>query len=119
MCEFCKDKSSYLQFRVPYRTNSADDNRCEYGSPDNCDGYIVGCDCKNCNGCVEDNLYFSIKKFSDNRIAFEFYHKIKDLIINPFSEAININYCPFCGERLNDEIIDFDKCCLGRGLKKL
>lgn len=53
----------------------------------------------------------------DNRVGFDFVHKIKKLIIEPSSEMIDINFCPWCGRKLNDDIVPFDKCCLGGELE--
>lgn len=71
-----------------------------------------------CNGCTKDNLYFSMHTY-DNRIGFDFTHKIKNLIIESSSEMIDINFCPWCGRKLNDDIASFEKCCLGRELGEI
>jgi len=118
MCKFCDDLK-WREYKIPYRTCSADDNRCEYGSPDIVnDGeneYILGSTCEDCSGCAEDNLYFSIRTYQ-NRIGLDFTHRIKNLIIEPCSEMVDINFCPWCGKQLNDELVPFENCCLGRCL---
>ena len=106
MCKFCDDLE-WREYKIPYRTCSADDNRCEYGSPDIVnDGeneYILGSTCEDCSGCAEDNLYFSIRTYQ-NRIGLDFTHRIKNLIIEPCSEMVDINFCPWCGKQLNDVV---------------
>lgn len=118
MCKFCDDLE-WREYKIPYRTCSADDNRCEYGSPDIVnDGeneYILGSTCEDCSGCAEDNLYFSIRTYQ-NRIGLDFTHRIKNLIIEPCSEMVDINFCPWCCKQLNDELVPFENCCLGRCL---
>lgn len=120
MCKFC-DNLKRRVYKIPYRNSMGDDNRCEYGSPDvvNIDGEIeiIGSNCDNCQGCAEDNQFFSMC-VEGNSIRFAFYHKIKNLIISPNSEVIKINFCPWCGRKITDNSIDFDKCCLGEKLEE-
>ena len=115
MCKFC-DSLDWGKYKIPYRNCSSDDNSCEYGSPDVIDGEVYGSTCDDCCGCADNNLYFSIHTY-DNRIGFDFTHKIKNLIIEPSSEMININFCPWCGRKLDDVTIPFEKCCLNKELK--
>lgn len=120
MCEFC-DNLKRRTYKIPYRNSMENDNRCEDGSPDtvDTDGEIktIGSNCDNCQGCAEDNQFFSMH-VEGNCIRFAFYHKIKNLIISPNSEAIKINFCPWCGRRITDNHVDFDKCCLGEELEE-
>lgn len=112
MCKFC-DSLEWRTYKIPYRTCSADDNRCDYGSPDILDDgeeqYYMGHNCKDCYGCAEENLNFSIRTYEDY-IGMDFTHRIRDLIIEPSSEMIKINFCPWCGRDLSKGYIPFEKC---------
>lgn len=108
MCKFCDDLT-WRQYRIPYRNCMADDNSCDYGSPNVNNGYFCGRTCENCDGCADENLYFSIRTY-DNNIGFDFSHRIKELVIEPSSEMVQINFCPWCGKKLSDEIVPFEKC---------
>ena len=104
MCEFCKDYNRHIRYGVPYRTQYADDNLCEKIMDDICD---------DCYGCMDENLHFSLAKWR-NMIWLGFHHEIGDTIISKTSEGLFINYCPWCGEKLNDEFEPFDQCCVDR-----
>lgn len=45
-------------------------------------------------------------------IQFGFIHEIPECTIAQTSEHLKINYCPWCGKRLTDKIIPFEKCCV-------
>lgn len=115
MCEFC-DNLDYRSYRVMYRTNSADDNTCVFGSPDLdvSDEY----DCYGCVGCSRENLHFTLNAW-ENYISVGYLHRIRRLHIEPFSEAIQINFCPWCGKQLTDKLVNFNKCHLGYGLERI
>lgn len=68
MCKFCEDYSRYKTFRVPVRSSYADDNFCEK---------IRDCDCRECNGCSDDNLNFA---FTDNEIVDMFENYIPKVL---------------------------------------
>lgn len=65
-------------------------------------------------GCDDKNLRFELTSWR-NYISLAYKHRINDLIIEPFSEAIRINYCPWCGKKLTKETVNFDKSCCGNG----
>lgn len=113
MCEFCDDLK-HRTYRVLQRTTSADDNQCEFGSPDP-DVFGIST-CYACDGCRDDNLRFELRCW-DNYISIGYFHRIKSLCIEPFSESIAINYCPWCGKKLTDELVDFKKCHYGKELE--
>lgn len=115
MCKFC-DNLEYRRYKVQQRTTSADDTTCEFGSPDLdvADTY----NCSGCRGCTKDNLRFELAAWK-NYISLAFVHRIRRLIIEPFSEAIQINFCPWCGKKLTEEPVDFDKCHCGGELELL
>lgn len=115
MCKFCGNLE-YRNYIVPYRTNSADDNQCEFGSPMFYDDILLDSDCSDCNGCATKNCHFGLTAW-DNFLQLFYVRRIKNLIIEPYSERIQINFCPWCGRSLTDEPVDFEKCCLGTKLE--
>ena len=104
MCKYCDDLSD-REIKIPIRTAMADDNICELASPD--ENHIFY-DCKNCNGCSDENQYFSINIWEDN-LCFSYFHKIRDIIIAPISARFNINYCPMCCKRISNKKNDSDE----------
>lgn len=53
--------------------------------------------------------YFKIQPYIDSKnninISIEYRMETDDnLIINPFSECLQITYCPFCGEKISNDI---------------
>lgn len=128
MCKFCDDLS-WREYRIMLRNFGADDNVCEIisqlhdcydNSPIYEDGicYSGTVNCEDCNGCADENLYFSLRTY-ENNIGFDFYHKIRELTISPSSEMIQFNFCPWCGKQIvnNDNIVPFEKCQLGDKLE--
>lgn len=114
MCKFCDDLS-WKTYIVPQRNTSADDNQCLFGSPLILDGEVFDNTCDNCDGCKKDNRHFGLTLW-ENNLKLDYVSRIKKLIIEPSSESIRINFCPWCGKSLTDNPVDFDKCCLGRSL---
>ena len=124
MCKFCDDLKNYKKYKIPIRNTYANDNTCEFVSPEN---YKDGCfykdgisfrgimNCEDCDGCKDDNYLFYLNS-CNNYISIDFYHKIKDLTIAPCSESLVINFCPWCGKKISKIIIPFDQCCLGSSL---
>lgn len=110
MCKFCDDLK-YKNIKIPGRTTIADDNICEFASPDiiEIDGekFAYGSDCKDCGGCADENRYFSIDTWDDN-ISISYYCKIKDVVIAPVSARFSINFCPICGKRISKEFYHED-----------
>lgn len=104
MCKFC-DNLDYRKYKVLQRTTSADDTTCEFGSP-NLDVPNTY-NCSGCRGCSEDNIRFELTSW-DNYIYLAFIHRIRRLVIESFSVAIPINFCPWCGNKLTEELVDFD-----------
>lgn len=97
MCDFCKDLN-YREIKISIRTTLADDNICDFVSPDE---YGINHSCEDCDGCLEDNNYFSITTWEDN-LYIKYYHKIKDVVIAPISARFKINFCPMCGKKISD-----------------
>lgn len=123
MCKFCKN-NGYKKYLIPLRSTYADDNTCEYVSPENYEErniqengicYRGVMSCEDCDGCADGNYTFKLNKHEDNSIGLEFYHKIRGLKISPFSELLSINYCPWCGNKLVDDnkMIEFENCVIG------
>ena len=119
MCKFCDDLS-WRKYMIPTRNEDACDNLCEVMTAkfeDYGDGlFSLGSDCENCDGC--NNGGFGIHAY-ENRIGFSYSKTIKELHIGKYSEMLDINYCPWCGKRLTDKLIDFEKCMLGMQLDKI
>ena len=115
-CEFCNNLK-WRHYIVPVRSTSTDDNICEYGSPDIVDGYVLGHTCHDCGGCAEGNWHFTLRAY-ENRIGIDYLHRFKHLVVDTSSEMIDINFCPWCGRQLSEEIKPFSKCCLGDRLKE-
>lgn len=106
MCKFC-DSLEYKTITIPNRTNMADDNICEFTSPDiiDIDGekFSNGVECKGCEGCSDENSYFSIDTWEDN-MCLNYFRKIRDVVIAPVSARFSINYCPMCGKRISEKL---------------
>lgn len=105
MCGFCdniKNENKEIIWRV--RNTSADDNICEC---------INNINCEKCKGC---NMHFKLNGYNyngDTYVGVEYhqtitYYNSEDAVINPFSESIQFNYCPFCGEQMSRNISRFD-----------
>lgn len=106
MCNFCDGK--IIEIKIPRRTSYAEDNVCEQLSPDESKTCY---DCVGCNGCADQNNYFSINYIKDtvgdgNIVDLSYYHKIRNTIIQPISARFEFKYCPFCGKKLTDREID-------------
>ena len=111
MCKFCDDLK-WRQYSVAYRSSFADDNFCELVSPvlyTNEDGdlEVIGSDCENCNGCAQTDIFTLTA--CDTRIGLQFQRDANDAHIGQFSEMFHINFCPFCGKWISEEIIPFEK----------
>lgn len=115
MCKFC-DNLTWKTYIVPQRNTSADDNQCIFGSPLILNGEVFDSTCDNCDGCKEENHHFGLTLW-ENNLKFDYVSRIKKLIIEPSSENIKINFCPWCSRSLTDNPVDFDKCCLGESLQ--
>lgn len=106
MCKLCDnllEKSK--QFILNVRNTLADDNLCEIIRED---------DCTDCNGCIINE--FQLRFYESNGTIFvsvEYTHKMntknnQDLIIQPFSEGLPLNFCPNCGEQISEKMRDID-----------
>lgn len=113
MCKYCDSLKEYKTITIPIRTSMADNNICEFARPDLVvideiteETANMGCNCKGCLGCAEENNYFSVDFWNDD-MCINYYHKIDEVIIAPVSARFSINYCPMCGKKINDgELIE-------------
>lgn len=112
MCTFCGNNSNAVTFKIPKRTKIGDDNTCEIGSNENFES--DDCNCSSCDGCKEDNEYFSIS-INENRIQLGYRQKVNKLSVNAVSEVLEIKFCPWCGKELTKESATFEKSCCGGG----
>jgi len=87
MCKFCRNPDSPT-FNVDVRSEYVDDNVCEY---------MVSNNCEDCSGC-NNNFELSLECGWNMVVAYR--QAINELRIHPFSEWIQINFCPFCGRQL-------------------
>jgi hypothetical protein len=102
MCDFCENMGT--EKKLQFRTTYADDNLCDLIRGDN----IYSCDCEGCNGCMDENNQFSIYMKWSNYLNVAYFRKMttldnNELVIAPISEGIKIEYCPFCGKKLEDK----------------
>ena len=75
------------------------------------------CEFCNRNKCFQ----IPVGKRNDNKEDYYFLSKHKDVITLGFSHnnindtvSIKINFCPWCGEKLNNKGIVFREYCVGR-----
>ena len=107
MCKFCEgilDEDKEVTWSM--RSTMADDNICEFVNGNNCDS---------CHGdCM---MYFELYGYKSNNGAYvgvSYRQEMRDVnrekvIISPFSETIQFNYCPFCGEQMSEDLREIDK----------
>lgn len=106
MCEFCDsltDNTKKITWQV--RSTYADDNICEFVNDENCDV---------CEGC---KMWFKIDGYDYDGNAFigiTYNQELtstdgKQVIIRPFSESIQFNFCPICGKQISKEVKEFEK----------
>lgn len=104
MCNFC-DTISKNNFVLEERSTYAEDNICEF---------VNNLDCNLCESCLP---HFELFSFQDNYkersfIQIGYYKKVfsknSKVIVHPFSESIQINYCPFCGEKISKHVVQFE-----------
>ena len=106
MCEFCEGLKNGKCIKVETRSTVVGDNICEK---------INDGQCSECDGC---NTYFTIEGCNvqgDVLANMLYYQKIgnknsydSDTVIHPYSEAIQFNFCPFCGEQISKNIMKFE-----------
>ena len=106
MCEFCealKDETKEINWSV--RSSYADENMCEF---------VNGDSCQYCDWCAEGFIIDAYDYNGNTKVCITYSKTVrtkdkKEVVVHPFSEAIQWNYCPVCGEQISKEILDFDK----------
>lgn len=105
MCGFCdalkSDGDKIINLEV--RSTMADDNICEFVNDNDC-GLCSGCNMKfyMVGYCIDENI----------RVQICYNQKImstlnSEVIIYPFTETIQYNFCPMCGEQISKDIKQF------------
>ena len=103
MCKFCDALKQEKKIKWEMRSTYADDNSCEA---------INGVSCSECNGC-KMNFYLDSYVVDGNVFVSTEYEQVvgryKDdpVVIRPFSESIQFNYCPICGNKISDKEWDW------------
>jgi hypothetical protein len=107
MCKFCENiTDEKSEFIWVVRNAGAEDNICEFVNNNTCD---------ECNGCA--NLKFGIRGYNIDgnvRVGISFYQNIlsyrnEDVVINPYSETQQFNFCPFCGKQISKDVVSFNE----------
>lgn len=105
MCDFCEALSKSNKIIWNVRSHIADDNICEY---------VSNSDCSCCGDCNE-SFSLSAHQYKDNTYVGVDYEKIitdgkgKEVKIMPFSETIQFNFCPICGEQISKTVKEWDE----------
>lgn len=104
MCEFCEilnDKEKEMIWSV--RSTMAEDNICEI---------VNDKECSCCDGCIQAFIVDGFKYNEQQYVNLRYYQTIgkndNKAIIHPFSEGIQFNFCPFCGEQISELIKKFE-----------
>lgn len=102
MCKFCEgifDKNYDMEWNM--RTSFADDNFCEKVFEDSCDN------CEQC--CIEYKLNGRYISESDHAyLTCEYKFDNGDIKMHNFTEILPINFCPYCGRQLVNNLVNFD-----------
>lgn len=106
MCNFCDNiKNTDKKICWSVRSTYADDNICEF---------VNDINCENCKECDMQFLLSGYEYNSNTYVTVSYDQSIvsKDdekVIIRPFSESLQFNYCPFCAKQISENILEFDK----------
>lgn len=100
MCNFCDALMVNKEILWEVRSTYADNNICEF---------VNDTTCSLCNGC---HMGFSLKSHDykgDTYVGVEYKQVLKstegeEVIIWPFSESIQFNFCPICGNKISRNI---------------
>ena len=101
-CKFCEglfNKEYEMTWNM--RSSYADDNFCEKVLNDTCE------DCHECN----IKYILRGRKVKDTGRAYiqcDYKFDNGDIIIWNSTEPLNINYCPYCGKRLADNLVRYE-----------
>ena len=112
-CKFCEQLES-RHYMTPVRNRMDTDNLCQCLSWGRIDGSVetgpwatISCP-ESCGGCADDNEHFGLFTF-ENRMGFSYHFKSQNLRIDRNSQMLTINFCPWCGKPLSEEIVPFEK----------
>lgn len=102
MCKFCEglfDKEYEMEWCM--RTSYADDNLCEK---------IFNDSCEKCNEC---NISYRLtgrrlKERKTNYINCSYKFTNGDITMWNSTEPLTINYCPYCGKQISENLVDLD-----------
>lgn len=100
MCEFCENFKAYKKYGVAIRNAYADDDLCQVLRNNNCE---------DCDGCTDEKFHFTLYRYHD-MISFAYIQEIPECTIAQTSEHLKINYCPWCGQKMTDELVSFEEC---------
>lgn len=106
MCEFCEsliDNRKEVIWNV--RSTYADHNICEYINDNNCGA---------CNRCEMEFILKGYKYNEDIYVSAEYNQVVFDnegneVVVRPFTEGMQWNFCPVCGKQVSKNIKTFDK----------
>ena len=102
MCKFCEnviDKGYDMKWNM--RASISDDNFCEKVLEDRCEN------CKKCDTIYKLNGGY-IDDSDQVYLRCEYKFDNGDIIMHNFTEPLPINFCPYCGKQLVENIINFD-----------
>lgn len=101
MCTFCKALINRKKIAWQERGMMVDDNFC---------GTICNYDCDRCCGC--DKRLFTLTPLIINGnvcVSVDYYREAYGTVIYPFSEFMQLSFCPFCGKQISKDVVGFDK----------
>lgn len=101
MCKFCEglfEKDCSMRWNM--RSSYSDDNFCEK----------IFDSCENCSQC---NIHYILKgvKIEETGHVFincEYTYTNGDIVMKNFTESLNINFCPYCGKQLAENMVKFE-----------
>lgn len=101
MCTFCEALTNHKKIEWQERSTVANDNFCET---------VCNSDCDGCYGC--DKRLFTLTPLIVNGnvyVSVDYYREAYGTIIYPFSELMQLSFCPFCGKQISKEVFEFDR----------
>lgn len=102
MCKFCEglfDKEYDMRWNM--RSNYADDNFCEK---------VLNDSCENCTQCSINYTLRGRKIDETGHVYIQCDYKFDngDIVMWNSTEPLNINYCPYCGRKLADNLVNYE-----------
>ena len=101
-CKFCEglfDEGYKMIWNM--RSSYAEDNFCEK---------VLNNTCENCTECNAEYYLQGWKNKQTGHASISCNYKFSngDIVIWNFTEPLNINYCPYCGKRLADNLVRYE-----------